>query len=254
MIKWLRRQKRLMQKYYYERYYFLAKVFPPKVPRRPLSFLPDGFAVNSVANSGVRVIDNFCSVAGSSYLISRACEVAGDDALSAMVFNATHQDPVLMPLLYRVSMLTGIPLNHAGSIEVGLVPDKLKDCPVGKQQPRNSAEPCYGLHVFLTDEGELQFPGLDIGIAAANGRAVLWPIKASIGAEIPQPVAVYSSTGSDNFWVARITLYAAKMFEPDTIVELVPQTQKGVALRASDVLPVGTHYLRDTTNENEVVR
>ena len=254
MMEWLRRQKRLMQKYYYERYYFLAKVFPPEVPRRPLSFFHDCFAVNSVANSGVRVIDNFCSVAGSSYLISRACEVGGDGALSAVVFNATHQDPVLMPLLYRVSMLTGIPLNHAGSIEVGLVPDTLKDCPVGKQQPRNSAKPCYGLHVFLTDEGELQFPGLDIGIEAAKGRAVLWPIEASVGVEPAQPVAAYSSMGSDNFWVASITLYSAKMFEPDTITELVPQTQKGVALGASDVLPAGTGYLQDPTNENEVVR
>ncbi|MBT5891977.1 MAG: hypothetical protein HOH24_09960 [Chromatiales bacterium] len=254
MMEWLRRQKRLMQKYYYERYYFLAKVFPPEVPRRPLSFLHDGFAVNSVANSGVRVIDNFCSVAGSSYLISRACEVGGDGALSAVVFNATHQDPVLMPLLYRISMLTGIPLNHAGSIEVGLVPDTLKDCPVGKQQPRNSAKPCYGLHVFLTDEGELQFPGLDIGIEAAKGRAVLWPIEASVGVEPAQPVAAYSSMGSDNFWVASITLYSAKMFEPDTITELVPQTQKGVALGASDVLPAGTGYLQDPINENEVVR
>ena len=243
-----------MQKYYYQRYYFLAKVFPPAVPRRPLSFLPDGFAINSVANSGVRVIDNFCTVAGSSYLISRACEVAGDSALSAVVFNATHQDPELMPLLYRVSMLTGMPLNHAGSIEVGRVPAKLKDCPVGKQPPRKSAKPCYGLHVFLTDDGELQFPGLDIGIEAATGRAVLWPIKTSVSAESGQPVAVYSSRGSDNFWAASITLYAAKMFEPDTIVELVPQTQKGVALGGTDVLPAGTSYLEDPINENEVVR
>lgn len=243
-----------MQKYYYERYYFLAKVFPPDVPRRPLSFLPDGFAVNSVANSGVRVIDNFCTVAGSSYLISRACEVAGDNALSAVVFNATHQDPVLMPLLYRASMLTGIPLNHAGSIEVGLVPDTLKECSVGKQPPRKSVNPRYGLHVFLTDEGELQFPGLDIGIEAAKGRAVLWPIKVSASAESGQPVAVYSTAGSDNFWAASITLYAAKIFEPDTIVELVPQTQKGVALGVSDALPAGTSYLEAPTNENEVVR
>ena len=44
------------------------------------------------------------------------------------------------------------------------------------------------------------------------------------------------------------------MFEPDTIVELVPQTQKGVALGGTDVLPAGTSYLEDPINENEVVR
>jgi hypothetical protein len=39
--------------------FFLAKLFGPKVPLFPLSFLPDGFSVSGAGKTGLFIIDNF---------------------------------------------------------------------------------------------------------------------------------------------------------------------------------------------------
>jgi hypothetical protein len=182
-------------------------------------------------------------VAGASYLTSRAAEIGGQDALSAVVFSATHQDPVLMPLLYRLSMLTGTDINRVGPIEVGLVPDELKACPLEAPAMRQSAKPLYALHVFLTDFGVLEFPELDIAVSAAIGRAVFWPLQADAEGHYRGPVVRYNNAASAGFWVGRMLVFSAKVFEPDTLAELIPQTQKGVALDGSEDLPAGARFM-----------
>jgi len=244
MLNWLRELKRKLKRWYFQRNYYLAKLLPPEVPRRPLSFLHDAFAVHSIGDSGVRVVEHFCSVAGASYLTSRATEIGGEDTLSAVVFSATHQDPVLMPLLYRLSMLTGTDIDHIGPIEVGLVSEDLKACPLEQPPPRQSAKPSYALHIFLDQSGELEFPELGVGVAAAIGRAVLWPLTRDASGQYRGPVVRYNNQGSAQYWVGRMLLYSTKVFEPDTIAELIPQTQKGVALDGSEDLPLGTSYMR----------
>jgi hypothetical protein len=243
MKQWLRDYRQKLRRWYFQRNYYFAKLLPPEVPRRPLSFLHDGFAVNSIGNSGVRVIERFCSVAGASYLTSRAAEIGGEDTLSAVVFSATHQDPVLMPLLYRLSMLTGTAINQVGPIEVGLVSADLKVCPLEQPPVRQSAKPLYALHIFLDDAGELEFPELGVAVTAATGRAVFWPLKRAADGRYRGPVCRYNTAGSDRYWVGRMLVYSAKVFEPDTIAELIPQTQKGVALDGSEDLPAGAFFM-----------
>ncbi len=243
LLKRLREWKHKLRVLYFQRNYYFSKVLPPEVPRRPLSFLPDGFSVSTIADSGVRVVEHFCSVPGASYLTSRAVEIGGEDTLSSVVFNPTHQDPVLMPLLYRAAMLAGTHINQTGPIEVGLVPDNLTECPLAETSPRQGVPPLCAIHVFLSDEGELHFPGLNVAVEAAVGRAVLWPLRAPDGSPVPLPEVKYAAGGSDQFWVGRMVLYTEKVYEPDTIAELIPQTQKGVALDGSEDLPAGAQYM-----------
>jgi hypothetical protein len=234
MKNWLRQKRKQFKYYYYWRNYYLSKLFPPKVPRRPLSFLPNGFEVNSIGNSGVRIVEHFCSEAGASYIISRSKEVASETLGSMSVFNATHQDQVLMPLLYRASMLTGLPLNHIGSIDASKEEPLNTSYQVVEDLARDKGLACFRVHLFLTDFGELRFPELDLAVEARSGRAVIWPLNQG-------SISVDCSENSDNDrWVAKFTIYENQVFKPDSIPELIPQIQKGVPVDSSEELPDGS--------------
>ena len=233
MMNWLRNKREQAKLYYYWRNYYLAKLFPPDVPRRPLSFLPDSFAVKPLGQSGVRVVEHFCSVPGASYIISRSKEVAGERSGLASVFSATHQDQVLMPLLYRASMLTGLPLSHTGAIDAGKVGPSKTEYHAVEDPSRNKGRACFLVHLFLTDAGELHFPELGIAVEARCGRAVIWPVdKTAVKVEYPE-------NNPEDYWVARFTVYTNQVFQPNSVPELIPQTQKGVPIDASEELPAG---------------
>ena len=46
---------------YERRYYFVHKLVGNKIPQHNLSYLPDGFRIHKVANTGVSVVDGFCT-------------------------------------------------------------------------------------------------------------------------------------------------------------------------------------------------
>ena len=56
----------------YRRNYYLAKLLPPKVPATPLHYLPQGFSVTQVADTGLKIVDNFCTQEEADYLIGKA--------------------------------------------------------------------------------------------------------------------------------------------------------------------------------------
>ena len=57
----LNRIRNKLGKLNYRRNYYLSKVAKPAVPVAPLHYLPPGFTVNVVGDTGLRVIDNFCT-------------------------------------------------------------------------------------------------------------------------------------------------------------------------------------------------
>ena len=144
---------------------------------------------------------------------------------------------MLLPLLYRATMLTGLPLTHAGAIYAGKVDPSQIEYAALEDASRSKGEALFLLHIFLTDSGELHFPVLDIGIEARPGRAVIWPAdKVAVQAEYP-------CGNPDNYWIARFALYANQAFQPNSVPELIPQNQRGVALDGSEELPAGSWYM-----------
>jgi len=235
----LRKLLLILQKYYYQRNYYLAKLFPPEVPLRPLSFLPDGFTVNQIGNSGVRVIERFCSEAGASYLMARADELASSGDHSAIVFRAANQDNILLPLFYRASMLTGLDFNHSGPLQAGLVADLGPVDEFPEPMLRGVADTRFAFMTFLSGAGAVEFPDLGVTVQAAVGRAICWEPGLRIKLNYPSDVA-----DDARFWVARFVMSGERVFHPNSVPELIPQTQKGVALEGTEVIPEGA-FLTD---------
>jgi len=232
----LRNIRNTLQLHYYQRNYYIAKILPPAVPRRPLSFLPNGFKVEALGDSGVYMIDAFCSKAGSSYLLARAAELSNvtEEPESATVFSASRQDQVLLPLLYRAAMLSGTRVSHMGIISVTKVAPGSNESLQGKQYPRSDSKPLGYICIFLENEGELHFPEVGLGVRAAIGRAVFWPADTEAVAG-----------GADAFPVCRFAVDLQPVFQPDSYPEVIPQAQRGVALDGSEAIPDGAWFYQD---------
>ena len=77
-----KRIKNKLARLNYRRNYYLSKLLPAKVPVTPLYYLPDGFSVHTVANTGIRVIDNFCTREEADYLIGLESAAMTDSELT----------------------------------------------------------------------------------------------------------------------------------------------------------------------------
>jgi len=233
----LRRWRDDLRRHYYQRNYYKAKFFPPKVPRRDLSFLPDGFAVYPLGNSGAYVVEQFCSTRGTSYLLAVAAELMDEKASGEAeqprvnVFSATRQDSVLLPLLYRAGMLTGLPAVNAGPVSVASV--RAGESLAGRRYPRSQGQPVSHFCFFLADEGEIRLPELGLSVAACKGRAVFWP----------EGVVVEAGDGSADSWFAGFVMESRQAFQLNSLPELIPQAQRGVPLDGSEALPEGADFI-----------
>jgi len=235
MNAYLRKLRTTYKRLYYQRNYYLAKLWPPSVPRRPLSFLSDGFNVEPLGRSGAYVINNFCSKRGTSYLLACAAELANDDDV-ATVFSATRQDPVLLPLLYRAAMLAGVQAGQIGPVSVAGVTEEASQL-LGERYPRSNSQPIGNIAFFLGDEGEMQLPELGVGVRAEPGRAVYWPLGVD-------EVSVKPATAS-GFTVARLIIESQVVFQADSVPDVIPQAQRGVALDGTEDLPEGAWHVHE---------
>jgi len=233
MKAYLRQLRDTLKRLYYQRNYFLARIWPPTVPRRPLSFLADGFNVEPLGNSGAYVIDNFCSKRGTSYLQACAAELLSKEEV-AVVFSATRQDPVLLPLLYRAAMLAGVDTEHVGPISVADVSVDGEQL-FGERYVRSGGHIIGNIAFFLSSEGEIHLPELGVGVKAEPGRAVYWPVGSNEVLAKPGPGAPFK--------VARFVIESEKVFQADSNPEVIPQAQRGVALDGSECLPEGAWHV-----------
>jgi len=117
----------------YRRNYYFAKILSCEVPATPLHYLPDGFSVQSVADTGLRIVDNFCTREEAEHLINKArkqlrksqvivdgkpVDDRGRTSAHSVVFHRHHQDSHVLPIIVRGAMLAGVPTDHAEQIYV----------------------------------------------------------------------------------------------------------------------------------------
>jgi hypothetical protein len=191
----LRRFKRRLLNLNYQRNYYLSKVFPRSVPATSLHYLPQGFTVHTIANTGLRIVDNFCTVEEATYLIQTVREQAGNTRLvengcaaddsrptswHTVVFDRHHQDSRVLPIIARGGMLAGVPADHVEQVYVSRYVDGefghghyvlAGDSPAEHRL-------CTML-VFLNDlnpeqGGAAYFKDLNIAVQPKLGRAVIW--------------------------------------------------------------------------------
>ncbi|MGI9290905.1 MAG: prolyl hydroxylase family protein [Gammaproteobacteria bacterium] len=260
-MKLLRRIRRRLSKLLYRRNYYLSKLVSFPVPAAPIYHLPEGFSINVVGETGLRIVDNFCTAEEADYLIDLAKKQLGKSQVivkgkpvfdpgrtssHAVVFHRRHQDRKILPLIARGAMLAGVPVDHAEQIYVS----------------RYSEGELYHGHYdiatdFLTSHrlctmliylntleehqgGATYFRDLNVAVKPTLGRAVIWtnmnpdgtPHKETLHAALP-PVG----EGVEK-WVIQLWFRPYRMFPTHFSLNAL-QVIPGRALVSSEALPEG---------------
>jgi prolyl 4-hydroxylase len=240
--------------------YFLAKVFGPKVPLFPIAFIPDNFSVSCAGESGLRIVDNFCTPSEAEYFINCARDKLQDSRITinnqkiiddyrtsqtATVFDPFNKDPALLPLLYRAGMLLGLPSTNVETVYVtryreGEYYKAHDDFYAGFDGDR-----LYTTLIYLNDlepdqGGGTVFEKLNIGVKPKLGRAVIWTNTNPDGSyhQETRHEALPVKNGGEK-WVIQLWFRKYPMISiPDSLIE-TPQTVRGKALTGKEILPAG---------------
>jgi hypothetical protein len=191
----LKKIRNRFAKLMYRRNYYLSKVLPTQVPVAPLYHLPQGFAIHTVAETGIKVIDNFCSAEEANYLIDKArgqlsksnvivdgkeVEDPGRTSSHSVVFHRNHQDPKILPIIARGAMLAGVPTDHAEQIYVsrygqGQLYHGHYDFAADFLTSHRLCTMLIYLNTLEDDQGgATYFRDLNVAVKPTQGRAVCW--------------------------------------------------------------------------------
>jgi hypothetical protein len=254
---------KLRRRYYWianRRGYLLAKLFGPNVPLFPIAFLPDGFRITHGGKTGLSIVDNFCTPAEAGYLIDCARDKLRDSRITinnkrikddyrtsqtALVLDNKFKDPRILPLIYRASMLLGVPYSNVESVYVtryreGEYYKAHQDFYAGFDGDR-----LYTVLIYLNDlepdqGGTTVFSKLNIGVKPKLGRAVVWTNTNPDGSnhEETSHEAMPVTNGGEK-WAIQLWFRKYKMIGiPDLVVE-APQSQQGEPLKGDESLPAG---------------
>ncbi len=244
---------------YRRRRYFGSVLFPPPVPPHYLSFFPDGFSLRKLSQSGLAVIDNFCTAkeatdimdAARPRLVPRGIVINNALVVSerrtsqtAVVFDEQFQDPSVVPLLFRGAALCGVPYHHAEAVYVtrylaGEKFDAHMDC-----YPGYCGDRLYTVLIYLNDlapdqGGETVFEALDVSIHPKTGRAISWVNKTPNGVvrentlHASRPVA----DGAEK-WVVQLWFRRYRMFDPQLALGAATAIAHAGGPDASDLLEI----------------
>ena len=118
---------------YKRRYYFFSKLFGVRVPPHALSFFPHGLTVSKAGDTGIAVVDGFCTPDEAQAVIDLARErlepsmvlqngkfvlATGRQSDTALVFGPGNPDPALLSFACRAAALTGMPYTHLEAVYV----------------------------------------------------------------------------------------------------------------------------------------
>jgi prolyl 4-hydroxylase len=261
MASLLRTFKRRLVNLNYRRNYYASKLFRRSVPAAVLHYLPEGFTVHTVANTGLRIVDNFCTREEANYLIKmareqlqksqvvvngRAVDDPGRTSSHAVAFHRHHQDSRVLPIIARGTMLAGVPADHAEQVYVS----------------RYSGGEFYHGHYdfadhFLTDHrlctiliylndlepeqgGATYFKLLNLAVQPKVGRAVIWTNMNPDGTKHRETLhaALPPKGQGTEKWVIQLFIRPYRMHPIREPLQSL-QTNAGMPLSGNETLPPG---------------
>lgn len=257
----IRKLRDRLARLHYRRNYYLARIVQPKVPVAPVYHLPSGFSVHCVANTGLKVIDNFCTAEEANYLIETArrelsqskivvdgkvVEDPGRTSTHAVVFHRHYQDPKVLPIIARGAMLAGVPLDHAEQIYVsrygeGQLYHGHYDFAGDFLTSHRLCTMLIYLNTLEDDEGgATYFRDLNVAVKPTRGRAVCWtnmnpdgsPHLETLHAALPP-----EGEGTEK-WVIQLWFRPYRM-NPIRMKLNALQARPGKALSGDEVVPPG---------------
>jgi hypothetical protein len=247
-------QIRRIKQLWVRRYYLLAKVLPLEVPVHCVSWVPDGFTNRQIAATGVRVIDNFCTAEESAWLIDAArnilqdtnTDVAVNDVASTgvLAFAGTENDDAVLTLLYRSSVIFGVPYTHAARILLARCRSDTSSDILSKNAPAGSGKRHHVAMIFLNEVpgelgGDTVFERLKFAVSPRVGRAVCWTRDAAVGTADILPHELPPVSEDSEKWVLQLWFLDYPLVADLHKASGAPQARKGEPLTGNEEMPAG---------------
>ena len=256
---------------YKRRRYYASWIRPQNVPPYLISFLPNEFCVRQVANTGLSLVDNFCTPEEARYLIKCTQDRLKPSTMTvnyqkilttrrtsetATVFSEHTWDPAVLPLLHRGSMLVGLPYNHVEAVYVTRYQPGQKFDAHTDFYPGYNGDRLYTILIYLNDlsadqGGETIFEDLHLSVQPKLGRAIVWANKNPDGSvhHETRHAALPVSDHAEK-WVIQLWFRRYKMFDPPNGGHLTAiPTAIGKPLQGHERLPEGITMLPSTDME-----
>jgi prolyl 4-hydroxylase len=254
--------KNRIQQIRYRRYFYLSKIYPRQVPASALHYLPDNFTVQKIANTGLRVVENFCTRNEADLLVEMArsqltksqvvvdgkvVNHSGRTSTFAMAFHKYHQDSRVLPIIARGAMLAGVPVDHAEPVYVTRYSN-------GEYYKGHfdfgdsffTEHRLYTMLIYLNDlspeqGGATYFRDLNIAVQPKAGRAVIWTNMNPDGSTHSETVhAALPPKGDDvEKWVIQLWFRPYRLSPVHEKLKAL-QSIPGERLKGDETLPSGT--------------
>lgn len=261
MSNFMRKLKGRFARLWYQRNYHLSKLYARPVPSMPLRYLPDGFSISTVGDTGIKVIDNFCTEDEANYLIDKArremikskvivdgkpVEDPGRTSSHAVVFHRYQQDERVLPLIARGAMLAGVPVDHAEQIYVsryseGELYHGHYDFSGDFLTSHRLCTMLIYLNTLDEDEGgATYFRDLNVAVKPTVGRAVCWTNMNPDGSQHLETLhAALPPQGPETEkWVIQLWFRPYQMHPVEGELDAL-QARPGQPLTGEESLPTG---------------
>jgi len=238
-----------------QRHYAWRRILRPALPVNSVAWLPDGFTVRRLAQTGISVVDNFCTPEEAAAVIEAASPLLkrsgvlidgkfrdhdGRVSYTALLYGGKLRHPSVHPLMQRAAMLAGMPYTHIEAVYVTRYPEGGLYNEHLDHGEAFAVDRLYTVLLYLNtvpDEqgGATVFPSLNIAVQPVVGRAVTWTNKNPDGSGHRENshTAMPVKNGGEK-WVIQFWVRAYPMVDPVALA--VPQTASGVPLTADDQL------------------
>jgi len=253
------------------RHYWLAKLGFYPVPASPLASYPDGLTVTKVLNTGITVVDNFCTAEEAQHFITQSAglversrivdknnklvEHSGRTSHNAFV-RVDPKDPVMQSIVFRAASLFGLPCSYVEKINFTRYEEGQFYKTHLDFNDSYTADRLYTCLIYLNDLDESQgggtwFPSLNLVASPKRGRAVTWLNKNPDGSgHFESHHAALPPRGEDSEkWVIQLWFrgYPYSTYAPSPLAESVGT---GQALVETDELPGGVALAGSLTEDN----
>ncbi|MBT8422506.1 MAG: 2OG-Fe(II) oxygenase [Gammaproteobacteria bacterium] len=241
------------------RHYVWQRWAGARVPPHSVAWLPDGFTVRRLADTGIALVDNFSTAEESVAVIEAARgrlrrsgvyvdgkfqDHDGRISYTASLYGSGYRHPSVLPLMQRAAMLSGLPYTHIEAVYVTRYPEGGLYNEHIDFGPEYSVDRLYTVLLYLNSVPQEQggatvFPSLGVAAQPVAGRALMWTNKNPDGSghsensHTAMPVENGGEKWVIQFWVRAYPMVGSEPELP------VPQTRSGLPLESTDDLPDG---------------
>jgi len=268
------RLRRLYRRMTDRRGYFGARLLGIRVPVFPLMHLPDGFQVEPLGETGLTLVERFCTAAEAAAVIELARgrlsesritingrQVADDYRRSqtAIVYDSFLRHPAVVPLLLRAGMLLGLPGEHAEAVFVTRYAADGYYKPHADFAVGFDGDRLYTVLVYLNDlsadaGGATAFDELNVKVRPRCGRALIWTNTNPDGSRHFETRHAALPVRTGEKWVVQLWFRSYPMLPALKAEEPAPQAAPGQPLQGGENLPRGIEAVLEIPPDSDYER